>query len=259
VAAANGFAAPSAQAQSIQPPSSQAQQTPCNASIDLVKMAQPLPRLARKLAAHEAVTIVAVGSSSTAGAGASSGGASYPSQLEAQLSAHFPKSQIKVINRGVNGEEAAEMLKRFKDGVLAEKPDLVLWQIGTNSVLRSHLTNSYEGLVHDGISQLKAAGADVVLVDPQYAPNVITKPEIENMVALIGTTAKREGVDLFKRFVMMHSWHTDEKIPFETFVSPDGIHMNDWGYACFARTLSAAIVEAATRPINTVSVGSPVR
>ena len=24
-------------------------------------------------------------------------------------------------------------------------------------------------------------------------------------------------------------------MPFETFVSPDGLHMNDWSYACVAK------------------------
>ena len=34
------------------------------------------------------------------------------------------------------GEEAADMLARFETGVIAEHPHLVLWQVGTNSVLR---------------------------------------------------------------------------------------------------------------------------
>ena len=40
-------------------------------------------------------------------------------------------------------------------------------------------------------------GADIVLIDPQYAPKVIVKPEVGPMVELIATTAKLENVDLF--------------------------------------------------------------
>ena len=36
--------------------------------------------------------------------------------------------------------------------------------------------------------------------------------------------------------------------PFEAFVAPDELHMNDWGYACVAKLLAVAITEAATRP-----------
>ena len=52
--------------------------------------------------------------------------------------ARLSRRTITVLNRGVNGDEAADMLARFDTGVIAEKPDLVLWQVGTNSVLRDH-------------------------------------------------------------------------------------------------------------------------
>ena len=42
-------------------------------------------------------------------------------------------------------------------------------------------------------------------------------------------------------------------MPFETFLSPDELHMNDWSYACVARALGAAIAEAATRPTESAS------
>jgi lysophospholipase L1-like esterase len=251
--AAASFFVPPALALADQP------QVPCKGSIDQVKLAQPLSRVSHRLAVGEPITIVAIGSSSTAGAGASSSAASYPSRLEVELSNRFPRAHIKVINRGVNGEEAADMLARFESGVLPEKPDLVLWQLGTNSVLRDRPMAAYDELVRKGVRKLKAIGSDIVLIDPQYAPKVIEKPDAEKMVGLIGAMAKRESVELFKRFVLMRSWYHDDKIPFDTFVSSDGIHMNDWSYACFAKTLSAALAEAATRPVTTVSASPTVR
>ena len=35
--------------------------------------------------------------------------------------------------------------------------------------------------------------------------------------------------------------------------SPDGLHLNDWSYACFAKALGASIAEAATRPTATAA------
>ena len=63
---------------------------------------------------------------------------SYPSRLAVELKALFPRVAITVLNRGVSGETARDMLARFDRDVIAEKPDLVLWQVGTNSVLRDH-------------------------------------------------------------------------------------------------------------------------
>ena len=63
----------------------------CDAPLDLIRLANPLPHFAKKLTLGEPVTIVAIGSSSTAGAGASSPKANYPSQLTIELNQHFPK------------------------------------------------------------------------------------------------------------------------------------------------------------------------
>jgi hypothetical protein len=108
--------------------------------------------------------------------------------------------------------------------------------------------------LHDGIEQLKEAGADVVLIDPQFAPAVLAKAETQGMVEQIALAAKEENVDLFQRFAVMRDWHDVQRLSFDIFVSPDHLHMNDWGYACVAKLLGGAIAEAATRPIAAASV-----
>ena len=203
----------------------------CDTPLDLIRLANPLSHVSQKLNSGGAITIVAIGSSSTAGAGASSAAANYPNRLQAELTQRFPGHAITVLNRGVNGDETENMMARFETGVIAEHPQLVLWQVGTNSVLRDHPLAPHSARLHEGIEELKATGADVVLIDPQYAPKVLVKSETPGMVEQIAATAKEENVDLFKRFAVMRSWFEVQHLPFDTFVSPDGLHMNDWGYA----------------------------
>jgi len=221
----------------------------CDAPLDLLRFANPLSHLAQKLATRDPITIVAIGSSSTAGAGASSPAANYPNRLAAELKQHFPNRLITVLNRGANGEEVGDMLKRFDSAVVAAKPDLVLWQLGTNSLIRDQKLAAHDSSIHDGLKKIRAIGADVVLIDPQFAPKVIAKPEAEHMVELIAATAKQEDVDLFRRFDVMKRWSEVGHLAFETFVAPDGLHMNDWSYACMAKGLGLAIAEAAQRPV----------
>jgi lysophospholipase L1-like esterase len=221
----------------------------CKAPNELIRLTQPLTHTARRLAGFQPLKIVAIGSSSTAGAGASSPAASYPSRLAAELQEQFPDHPITVINRGVNGEEARDMLARFAESVIAEKPDLVLWQVGTNSVLRDHPLAATSPIILEGVRQLKEIGADVVMIDPQFAPRVIAKSEAPAMVQLISRAAKEANVDLFQRFATMRYWHDDEHLAFAAFVTPDDLHMNDWGYGCLAKLLGAAIAEAATRGV----------
>ena len=226
----------------------------CNAPTDLVRLVNPLKRVAMRVAAGAPLTIVAIGSSSTAGAGASSPAMSYPSRLAVELQEMYPKLSITVSNRGVNGEESRDMLERFDRDVFAQHPDLVLWQVGSNSVLRDRPLDEANAALRDGLKRLRDAGSDVVLINPQYAPKVITKHDVDGMVDLIHLTAKETNVDLFERFAVMRYWRLTEDIPFSTFLSPDELHMNDWGYGCVAKLLAQAIHEAAGRSTVTATV-----
>lgn len=228
---------------------------PCVLSKSLAQLDAPIARVAKRLDAHEPVTIVAVGSSSTGGAGATSPAFAYPSRLERELRQRFPGELITVINRGMNGEDAADMMARM-DSVLEPKPDLVIWQLGTNTVLRDGSIPATGELLQTGIARIKKTGADVLLIDPQFAPRVNAKPAVNDMVGLIAYVAKQAHVPLFRRYVAMQHWHEDQAIAFDRFISADGLHMNDWGYSCLARLLAENIVSTVSRS-RAVAIAKP--
>jgi len=225
----------------------------CGVSTDIARFDIPLTRLALRLSGGLPIKIVAIGSSSTAGFGASSPARTYPSRLEAELQLHFPGHPITVINRGVNGEEAADMLARFQTGVIAENPHLVIWQVGTNSMLRDRPLDPRATVLHEGIARLKASRTDIVLMDPQYAPYVLAKANRHAFIAQVAEAAKEEKVGLLRRYDIMRRWHETEGLPMDAFVTADGLHLNDWGYACIAKSLGVAIADAATRPTETAA------
>jgi acyl-CoA thioesterase-1 len=228
----------------------------CDAPAEFIRINAALPRTGQRIASGHALKIVAIGSSSTAGAGASSDANTYPSRLAAELKQHYPALPISVVNRGVNGEEANDMLARFEKNVLSENPDLVLWQVGTNSLLRDRPLEQAGALIIEGLGRLKQRGIDVVLVDAQYAPKVLAKPRLGELRHLMSTIAKRENVPTFQRFEVMRHWHEKAAIPFSAFLSPDGLHMNDWSYGCVAKLLAHAIVDAAARGSLTAHAGA---
>src|SRR5580693_4686924 len=162
----------------------------CSAPVEFSHFDRPLLQTARRLASGEPLSIVAIGSSSTAGAGASSPDASYPSRLAVELTNRLPTAEITVLNRGVNGEETDDMMARFASGVYPAHPQLVLWQVGTNSVLRDRPLAPHSAELQEGIDELKATGADVVLIDPQYSPKVLASSETADMVDQIALIAK---------------------------------------------------------------------
>ena len=150
---------------------------PCLPPKGGAKSMGSLPHVAGKLAAGEPVVIVAFGSSSTAGYGSTSPEFTYPNRLAAQLRRQYPTADITVLNRGKGGEDAPEMMKRLQTAVIDMKPDLVIWQVGTNAVLRNLDPAETAKLVEEGVARIQAAGADLVLVDPQYSPRVNERAE----------------------------------------------------------------------------------
>jgi lysophospholipase L1-like esterase len=200
---------------------------------------------------------MALGSSSTAGAGASTPAHSYPARLEIELRALMPKADVVVLNRGVNGDESAQMLARFEQTADADKPDLILWQVGSNALLRDHPLEPAGKLISQGVARMKQLGADVVLIDPQFAPKVLAKVDVDDMVELIDTAAKHANVNAFHRFATMRYWRQTANIPFNLMLSEDELHMNDWSYGCLAKLLAGAIVDASNRSTVTATAVAP--
>ena len=219
-------------------------------SLDAIcQLKRTLPRVSERLRNGRSLKIVAFGSSSTEGEGASSPAHSYPSRLEAILRARYPNVDIKVINRGVGGEDVKEMLERI-DGVVAEQPDLVLWQLGTNAVLDNFPLAEQHKLMRKGLARLAAIGADIVLIDPQYTPQVLHQRNTAKMIKLIDSVAQERQVPVFHRYAAMRYWNVVQRIPFKRFASNDQIHMNDWSYDQFAKLMADAIVKASVSPLS---------
>ena len=215
--------------------------TSCTAPAALATIGPALAHAAAKVEAGQKLTIVAIGSSSTSGTGASAPSLAYPARLEAELRERFPNLDLTVINRGKGGEDAAQELARFDRDVLAEHPDLVIWQLGTNAVLRRDDVAGDGELIRRGIEQLTSAGADVVLMDLQYAPRVLARPGHVIMERLIADAAKSERVGLFQRFELMRNWQDRPPADAAAMIGPDGLHMTDRGYGCLATELAGAL------------------
>jgi acyl-CoA thioesterase I len=87
---------------------------------------------------------------------------------------------------------------------------------------------------------LKAGGADVILMDLQYAPLVLASSQHSIMQAIIGEVAREERVGLFPRFALMRR-SIDAGVPAGALLSWDGLHNSVAGYDCVGRALARAV------------------
>jgi lysophospholipase L1-like esterase len=203
--------------------------------------AVPLPATRAALREGGPFTVVAFGSSSTEGAGASAPGFSYPARLEVLLRAALPGRAVRVLNRGIGGQDVVEMLARLDADVLAERPQLVVWQAGANAALRGMDPGAFRDRLADGLARLRAAGTDVVLMDNQLAPVVVSRPLHPQIAAALRGEAAARSVPVFSRTALMRSWEAAGTPPAD-MLHADGLHHNDRGYACVAEALAESIL-----------------
>jgi lysophospholipase L1-like esterase len=224
-----------------------AAETDCAAPAALTRLEAPLPRTAARIRAGEPLRIVAIGSSSTAGFGASAPGKAYPPLLAAELRRRLPGQKVEVLNRGIGGEEAGDMVRRLDQDVLRAGADLAIWQLGTNSVTREHDLVRFEQVVRGGLERIRRAGIDLLLMDLQYAPKVTVHPQHLEMERRIDALAAEGAVPVFHRFALMRHWIASGQLTLRRMLSPDELHLNDLSYRCLALGLAEAIVAATTR------------
>jgi len=209
-----------------------------------------LAHFAKSLARGRA-RIVAIGSSTTAGEGNIK---AYPERLLSLLQTQYPDAWITIANKGVSGQEAPVELQRFATDVIAEKPDLVIWQVGTNAVWQSPDQNppSFDettAAIRDGLVKLRdETEADVILMDLQYVPAVLTpakKGKATAMVEVISELAREAGVNVFRRFAFMKGLYQVEQVSFDRMVDPTDetrLHDSDWATQRMAWAVKLAIV-----------------
>jgi acyl-CoA thioesterase I len=201
---------------------------------------KPLRGLRRALREKREPRVLAMGSSSTAGVGASAPAHTYIAQLEAGLERTFNGLDFDVVGQGMSGEVAEGASARMKDTVLRVKPDLVLWQVGTNDAIRHVDLETFKGCLRRTLAWLKHNRYDVVLVDPQYSDELTKDGFYAQTVAAVAEVAHEAGVLLVDRFDAMKELSRSRGDRF--YLTSDNLHLNDTGHRCMAEQLARAIV-----------------
>jgi acyl-CoA thioesterase-1 len=190
--------------------------------------------------------ILAIGSSSTLGVGASSPDAAYPAQLEARLSSDWGVS-ANVVNAGVGGETSDTTLKRLAAALAGNPPDLVVWQVGTNDAVGGVDPDAFRANLTAGVAAAQARRVPIVLVDPQFYFGIKNLARFQQYVTIIADVGAAKRVPIFSRFAMMKSWAAKSTATLRAALAPDGFHMDDEGYACFARALAGDLAREEDR------------
>lgn len=214
----------------------------------------PLPHFAAGLKAGGTIKIVAIGSSSTAGEGDI---VPYTYRLEAALRAKYQNRMIDVLNRGIGGQEAPDEFLRMREQVIAEAPALVIWQVGANAVWQQgRNVDDAAAAIREGLQLLAGVPTDVILMDLQYAPAVLTDDKIDatlRMLSLINQIVASAQVNVFRRFDLMKRFVELERHSFDTIIDPtdpNRLHQSDFSARRIGYEFGEAIAAAAAKVVQ---------
>ncbi|MEZ4104478.1 MAG: arylesterase [Candidatus Paceibacterota bacterium] len=168
----------------------------------------------------EGIKIIALGDSLTAGYGLSKED-SYPSILETKLKGLG--LNVLVVNEGVNGDVAGEVLARVDD-IKAQEPNIVLLGIGGNDALRSiDLDQTYNNLDQTILSLKAGENAPVVILLQMKAPITSGLGYVEKFNSMYEELSK-------KHKILLLPFMTSEVFLDKNNKISDGIHFNREGY-----------------------------
>lgn len=201
------------------------------------------------------LTIVAIGSSTTAGAGASAQDMAYPAVLQDELRRRLPNTEVTVINKGVGGQSAYEMLLRMDTDVVEQNPSVVIWQTVVNDAINHVSEDKLAKILRKGIQKVQGAGIDMVMMDLPWLSRANRYPRYDDYRAVLKRTADENGVAIFPRYGMMRDWARSKRFTPEELVGMDGTHMVDAAYRCLAIRIADGIVGALTDAKPAIAAG----
>jgi acyl-CoA thioesterase-1 len=177
--------------------------------------------------------ILALGDSLTAGFGLGPGQGFVP-QLQKAL--NEKGIQAEVLDGGVSGDTTAGGLSRL-DWALADKPDLVILELGANDMLRGTDPAETRANLDAMLAKLKAAKARVLLAGMRAAPS-LGADYAGAFEAIYRDLAAKYDVPLYSFF--LEGVAADPKLN-----QPDGLHPNEAGVAEIVRRILPHVLAAA--------------
>lgn len=213
----------------------------CDVPESLLSTESALNKVADAVRANRPLDILVIGSRSSTIV--SSDSSAYPARLQAALKEKLPQATVNLAVDIEVKKTAEEVVSGFAKLLEGKKPTLVIWQTGTVDAMRSVDPEEFRSALDEGVAALQNAGADVILINPQYSPRTETMISVPAYLDNMRVVALQHDIPLFDRFAIMHQWN--DQGDFDLFSAAHGIDLAKRVHDCLGRALSKFVVDAA--------------
>jgi lysophospholipase L1-like esterase len=194
-----------------------------------------------------AVLAVAIGSSSTAGSGASSPANGYVAVTQRLLAGQTNLAQFVVVNAGIPGDSLSQVRSRLERDALAKNPQLVILQVGVNDALGQPSQAGADAFRADFaklVTQIRRTSRLIIVTGQHYG----RQPAFyESYMSAMIQVANQQDVAVFDRYTLMKSLVSSGKYSFGSLLAGDLFHPNDVMHRCTGKVLAELIAASVTK------------
>ena len=201
-----------------------------------------LPRVAAALKAGR-LDVLAIGSATVLGTRGRAEG-SFSDRMVQDLRAAAPGAEIHLTVQGERGMTAASMLVALRHQTVGKDFALVVWQTGTVEAARKLPPEEFARILDAGAEAVRASGADLLLVDPQYTRMLQANTTLGPYLETMQQAARRHAAVLFSRFDLIRQWVEAGQLDLESAAKPEREKMAERLNACVGEALAQTVLRA---------------
>ena len=168
----------------------------------------------------------------------------FPWQFAHALETAVKGLHVSVTVRGGRLLSAADMEAMIEAELAHGGYRLVLWQTGTVDAVQDLPPGDFYQALSDGAASVAGAGADLILVDPQYSRFLEANANLQPYLSAMQSVGDLPGVMLFDRYALMRDWADAGAIDLEHAAKPDRPAQAARLHACLARALAHMVIPA---------------
>jgi hypothetical protein len=202
-----------------------------------------LPRFTDQVKTKHRLDISVIGTGSSSIAGPDGARYAYPAQLQDRLTHDLSGVEVKVTAHVQPRATTAAMVGGLAKILTDDKPSLVIWQAGTSDALSGVEPDDFRNSLDQGVTQIQAADADVILMNMQYSPRTESMLDVSAYADVMRWVAQQRSALLFDRLAIMHYWN--DAGTFDLYTATKKYDMARRVHECIARALASQIVNAA--------------
>jgi GDSL-like Lipase/Acylhydrolase family len=215
----------------------------CDVPQSLLSSDVELPHVTEEVKTKHRLDISVIGSGSSAIAGPEGAHFAYPARLEEVLKNQLSGVEIKITAHVQPRATTATMVLGLAKILADDKPSLVVWQAGTADALSGVEPEDFRTSLDQGVAEIQAADADVILMNMQYSPRTESMLDVSAFADVMRVVAQQRGALLFDRLAIMHYWA--DAGTFDLYAATKKYDMARRVHECIGRALASQIINSA--------------